>query len=61
MTQYGSEVQPNGPVQDMKQIDTLTGSVHTRDDGPAAFTGGTTGAGLGGQAEGEAPGKAERP
>ena len=47
--QYGAEVMPNGPLQDMfASVDTIAGGVHTRDDAPSAFTGGTTGAGLGG-------------
>jgi hypothetical protein len=35
----------------MHAIDTLVGSVMDRNASPAEFTGGTTGAGLGGQAE----------
>lgn len=61
MAQYGSEVEPNGPVQDMEMIDTIAGSVMDRTASPAAFTGGTGGAGLGGTAEGEAPAKEKRP
>jgi hypothetical protein len=50
--QYGSEVGPNPPQQDMTQIDVIAGEAgHTRDLPPAAFTGGTGGSGLGGQAE----------
>ena len=52
MTTYGSEIAPNGPQQDMWQIDTIAGSVHDRDSSPGEATGGDTGAGLGGQAEG---------
>ena len=48
---YGSEVAPEGPVQDMWQIDVLAGTVHDRTASPAEFTGGDTGSGLGGQAE----------
>jgi len=48
---YGSEVAPNDPRQDMSAIDTVAGSVHDRDAGPGEFTGGSTGAGLGGVAE----------
>lgn len=61
MAQYGSEVQPNGPVQNMEEIDTLAGSVMDRDASPAAFTGGTGGAGLGGTAEPDAPDKQKTP
>lgn len=50
--QYGSEVAPQGPVQDMWAIDTIAGSVHDRDSSPAETTGGDTGSGLGGVAEG---------
>ncbi len=52
--QYGSEVAPNGPQQDMWQIDTLTGTVGDRSSDQAVFTGGAGPAGehgLGGQAE----------
>lgn len=55
---YGAEILPNGPLQDMEgSLDTIVGSMHTRDDGPAEFGGGMGGQGLGGTAEGtEAPG-----
>lgn len=59
MAQYGSEVQPNGPLQDMEAIDTLTGAVQTRDSSPAVATGGTGGGGLGGVAEPAAPDKSK--
>jgi hypothetical protein len=49
--QYGSEVAPAGPVQDMTAIDLIAGSVHDRDAAPAEFTGGDSGQGLGGVAE----------
>jgi hypothetical protein len=55
---YGSEILPRQPLQDMEEIDTLVGSVQDRTANPADFTGGTTGAGLGGTAivPEEAPG-----
>lgn len=50
--QYGSEVAPQPPVDDMYAIDQLAGQFDAdRDSSPAAFGGGTGGAGLGGQAE----------
>lgn len=52
---YGAEVRPMGPLQDMEAIDTIAGSVHTRDDSPSAFTGGSSNRGLGGMAEPAAP------
>jgi len=55
--QYGSEVAPNGPVDDMYAIDLLTGQQNAdRDSAPAQFTGGMGGHGLGGQAEPPPPG-----
>lgn len=55
---FGAEVQPMGPLQDMfGSIDTIVGSVHTRDDAQATFTGGMGGVGYGGVAEPPAPGK----
>lgn len=60
MAQYGSEVEPNGPVQDMEMIDNLGGPAQDRDASPKSFTGGTTGAGLGGTAEPDAPAKEKR-
>lgn len=52
---YGAEVRPMGPLQDMEAIDTIAGSVHTRDASPASFTGGMGGRGMGGMAEPDAP------
>lgn len=54
---YGADIAPTGG-QDMWQIDPIAGSFppNARDASPAAFTGGTGGAGLGGQAEPMAPG-----
>lgn len=53
--QYGSEVAPAGPVQDMWQIDTIVGGpVDDRAGDQADFTGASGPAGLhglGGQAE----------
>ncbi len=58
---YGSEVEPNDPIQDMSKIDTLAGAVADRDSSPATFTGGMGGMGLGGQAEPDAPPKEKLP
>lgn len=57
MTQYGSEVDPNGPLQDMATIDVIAGQYppQARDASQAAFTGGMGGQGLGGEAEGTEP------
>jgi hypothetical protein len=55
MTQYGSEVGPNGPQQDMWAGDLIAGTPGDRSSDQAAFTGGAGPAGehgLGGQAEG---------
>ena len=51
--QYGSEVAPNGPVQDMWAYDDIAGTFppRERDAPPSDFTGGTGGGGLGGVAE----------
>lgn len=54
-TVYGADVDPTGG-SDMYALDTIAGSVHTRDDSAAQFTGGDSGVGLGGQAEPMAPG-----
>lgn len=49
--QYGCEVGPAGPQQDMAAIDHIAGGdALDRSASPATFTGGTTGAGLGGTA-----------
>lgn len=57
MANYGSEVEPAGPRQDMAQIDVIAGQYppQARDDSQAAFTGGMGGTGLGGSAEGTEP------
>jgi len=47
--QYGCEVAPSGPRQEMTAIDTLAGSVRDRTTGQSEFTGGTGNAGIGGQ------------
>lgn len=50
--QYGSEVGPQPPQDDMYAIDVLMGQTDAdRSSSPSAFTGGTGGAGLGGTAE----------
>lgn len=50
--QYGSEVGPNPPQQDMTELDVLAGQVAAdRTNDPASYGGGTGGAGLGGVAE----------
>lgn len=50
--QYGSEVGPQPPQDDMYAIDVLTGQQNADiNTSPAQFTGGTGGAGLGGSAE----------
>lgn len=50
--QYGSEVAPQPPVDDMYAIDVLAGQVNADlNTSPAQFGGGTGGAGLGGTAE----------
>lgn len=50
--QYGSEVAPLPPVDDMYAIDTLAGQTDAdRDSSQASFTGGMGGGGLGGTAE----------
>lgn len=49
--QYGAEIPPDGPQQDMWAIDTIAGSVHDRRASPADATGGDTETGLGGEAE----------
>jgi hypothetical protein len=52
--QYGSEVAPQGPQQDMHQIDIIAGAVHDRATDQAVSTGGAGPAGengLGGSAE----------
>lgn len=53
MADYGSEVAPNGPVQDMAAFDPIAGTFppQERNAPQAGFTGGMGGAGLGGQAE----------
>jgi hypothetical protein len=51
MDQYGSQVAPEPPVQDMYAVDTIAGSVHDRAASPAQATGDTGGGGLGGTAE----------
>ena len=61
MAEFGSEVAPNGPLQDMSAIDTIAGSVHARDASEAEFTGGTGGGGLGGMAEPAAADKLNAP
>lgn len=56
--QYGSEVGPKGPQQDMWAFDGIAGTFppNERDASPDVFTGGTGGVGLGGQAEPPPPG-----
>jgi hypothetical protein len=52
--QYGSEVGPQGPQQDMHAIDTIVGTIGDRSSDQAQFTGGAGPAGehgLGGSAE----------
>lgn len=56
-TVYGADVAPNAPVQDMWAFDLLAGQASAgRDADPGAYTGGTGGAGLGGEAEPMGPG-----
>ncbi len=52
MAQYGSEVGPNPPQQDMYAVDVIVGPQHDRGASPAEFTVGTGGAGEGGVAGG---------
>jgi hypothetical protein len=54
MTQYGAEIGPNGPQQDMWAFDDIAGVFPPRErNAPQGdFTGGMGGAGLGGEAEG---------
>jgi hypothetical protein len=57
-TLYGADVAPNGPVEDMFAIEPIAGQfpAQERSASPGEFTGGTGGAGLGGQAEPMSPG-----
>lgn len=58
---YGCEVRPAGPLQDMAAIDLIAGAPHDRTNSPAEFTGGDTGAGLGGSAIANAPTRVDVP
>jgi hypothetical protein len=49
--EYGCQIEPAGPLQDMAAIDVLAGAVNDRTASPAVFTGGMGGRGLGGLAE----------